>query len=45
MPQASAVSCTWAAKDDGAIAKGQWKQLSEHPGDSDDGAAISNEGG
>ena len=27
-------------KDDGAIAKGQWKQLSEHPGDSDDGAAI-----
>ena len=31
-------------KDDGAIAKGQWKQLSEHPGDSDDGAAISMKG-
>ena len=31
-------------KDDGAIAKGQWKQLSEHPGDSDDGAAILKKG-
>lgn len=31
-------------KDDGALAKGQWKQLSKHPGDSEDGAAMSKAG-
>lgn len=31
-------------KDDGFVVKGQWKQLSQHPGDSDDGAAISKKG-
>lgn len=31
-------------RDDGFMVKGQWKQLSEHPADSDDSAAISQKG-